>query len=99
MLYRGFGRQSNPLVSLVWKEMKFTNQGNGRKRPGWEIMFEGETHSVIMNIVTFNIRVYGNSLKRRLWKILFKVKAYMCFVQETKIQLRQEVMVTSSWGS
>ncbi|XP_058746178.1 uncharacterized protein LOC131619053 [Vicia villosa] len=52
-----------------------------------------------MNIVSYNIRGGGNSLKRkRIQECLKKGAADICFIQETKIQDMNDNLVGSIWG-
>ncbi|XP_058780938.1 uncharacterized protein LOC131655044 [Vicia villosa] len=52
-----------------------------------------------MNIVTFNVRECGNSVKKSLIRqLLHRGKIEMCFIQEPKVEKMNEEIIASIWG-
>lgn len=52
-----------------------------------------------MNLVTFNVRGCGNSVKKgRTRQVLNRGKVDMCFMQVSKVEVMIEELVKSIWG-
>lgn len=60
----------------------------------------GDSIRCTMNVVSYNIRGCGNSVKiKRIRQLLQKGGVDMCFIQESKMSQVAEGLITSIWGS